>query len=399
MGPSPSILIREGAIFSPCMKKDKNIFESFHRTKEEEKQSGCCIRMDNSGCVQTIQSKCSNKTSVWLKDRHKVSGPVCGQDPNYCLDTNKSWSENITDWPICNRVNRTRFFTATEPNMRCKVQGSISFHIIYYLNLMTYSLKARPCCVGIYGKCILASREYCEFVKGVYHTKAALCSQVNCMNDVCGLIPFEKEPNQLYRLVISLFLHAGLFQIIISLYIQYRFMAVFEEAYGTRKIIALYLISGIGGNLASALFLPTSPEIGPMGAFFGILSLLLYDIISNWNMFDNPCRTFFKVSGFLPIFFVLGLFFPWINNFSNTFGFIFGLLTVFLILPNNYRNKSFWISLLLLLCLFGLLTFLFYNSHYVQPLPRFVSFLNCIPLTSSWCSNMDISYKEINTLN
>ena len=161
----------------------------------------------------------------------------------------------------------------------------------------------------------------------------------------------------------------------------------------------LYLISGVGGNLASSIFLPMTPEIGPMGAFFGILSLLLYQIITNWDHFANPCSTFFKVSGFLPLFFILGLFFPWINNFSNTFGFIYGFLTVFLILPNKYRKRSFFISIILLSLLTALLLFLFYNSHYVEPYFSKFKYLNCIPITGSWCSSMDIAYKEIKALN
>ena len=36
-------------------------------------------------------------------------------------------------------------------------------------------------------------------------------SQVNCLDDVCGLISFvrEDEPDQFYRIWLSLFLHAG----------------------------------------------------------------------------------------------------------------------------------------------------------------------------------------------
>ena len=35
--------------------------------------------------------------------------------------------------------------------------------------------------------------------------------QVNCLDDVCGLISFvrEDEPDQFYRIWLSLFLHAG----------------------------------------------------------------------------------------------------------------------------------------------------------------------------------------------
>ncbi len=160
----------------------------------------------------------------------------------------------------------------------------------------------------------------------------------------------------------------------------------------------LYGISGIGGNLASAIFLPETPEIGPMGAFFGILSLLLYQVISNWDLLHKPFFIFLKTSCCLPIIFVLGFFVPWINNFSNIFGFIFGSLTVPLMQPNNYKNKSFYISLTLLLLLSSSLFVFFYNSHLVEPYLDSFKYLNCLPLTEKWCS-MDVGLKEIKVLN
>ncbi|KAI2801861.1 Inactive rhomboid protein 2 [Blomia tropicalis] len=271
-GPTPSVLIRLGSIFTPCMRNEKLTYDNMERVKQMEKDSGCCLRMDNSGCVQTQKSKCSKKTSYFLKNSNKP-GPVCGQDPNYCSDNvGKKWPQNITDWPICNQKNLTFISKTNDYHMKCKV-------------------KARPCCIGIYGKCIMASREYCDFMKGTFNPKATLCSQVSCMNDVCGLTRFKNEPNQRYRLILSLFLHAGVIQILISIIMQHFFMSVLEETYGTRKIILLYFISGVGGNLASSIFLPLTPEIGPMSTFFGLLSLLIYlnciPIAEGWCSLDT----------------------------------------------------------------------------------------------------------------
>ena len=123
LGPSPSILIRQGAIFPPCMKREELIYDAKRVKKEQEDKSGCCIRLDNSGCVQAVQSKCSKRTSVWLKSKGQP-GPICGQDPRYCLDASKPWPANVSDWPICNRNNRTMILTGQDRHMKCKVQGS-----------------------------------------------------------------------------------------------------------------------------------------------------------------------------------------------------------------------------------------------------------------------------------
>lgn len=241
IGPRTSVLIRSGAIFSPCMKKVKHINDAIEKMKKLEGETGCCIRLDNSGCVQTPQMSCSRRTSVWIKYKNN-SGPLCGQDPKYCSGS-ENWPSKITEWPICRKGNNTISVARSDNHIKCKVQGNF---ITMHLNINSYiyiCLTAKPCCIGIYGKCQLVSEEYCTFVKGTFHPKARLCSQVSCLNDVCGLISFEKKPNQMYRLVLSLCQHAGIIQIIITIAIQYYFQAVIEETYGTRKVLRKFIFA------------------------------------------------------------------------------------------------------------------------------------------------------------
>ena len=48
-------------------------------------------------------------------------------------------------------------------------------------------------------------------MRGYFHDTANLCAQVDCMQDVCGMIDFlnPKSPDQVYRLFTSIFIHAG----------------------------------------------------------------------------------------------------------------------------------------------------------------------------------------------
>lgn len=41
------------------MRKDPNLFRVLALDRDEERRTGCCIRDDSSGCVQTIPEKCS----------------------------------------------------------------------------------------------------------------------------------------------------------------------------------------------------------------------------------------------------------------------------------------------------------------------------------------------------
>lgn len=109
------------------MRKDKTIEKKKETLKLMENNSGCCIRNDLTGCVQSIESKCSNKTSFWIKWANKP-GPVCGLDPEYCLhfqnDNFKQSNKNITNWPICLKNNNDKI--SSSPNnlhMKCRVQG------------------------------------------------------------------------------------------------------------------------------------------------------------------------------------------------------------------------------------------------------------------------------------
>lgn len=56
-------LIHLGAKFSPCIRRDVKIAERMQHDKYEEKESGCCVQNDNSGCVQTHRKDCSVRKS------------------------------------------------------------------------------------------------------------------------------------------------------------------------------------------------------------------------------------------------------------------------------------------------------------------------------------------------
>ena len=77
----------------------------------------------------------------------------------------------------------------------------------------------RPCCIGLQGECVITTLEHCNLMRGFFHQDAHLCSQVDCMQDVCGMIDFlnPKNPDQVYRLFTSIFIHAGFVERIFTL--------------------------------------------------------------------------------------------------------------------------------------------------------------------------------------
>jgi len=51
------------------------------------------------------------------------------------------------------------------------------------------------------------------------------------------------------------------------------------------RIGPLYIISGIGGSLLSALFIESTIEVGASGALFGLLGAMLSELITNWTIY------------------------------------------------------------------------------------------------------------------
>lgn len=387
IGPSSEDLIHLGAKFSPCIRQDKQIVDLIQRAKDLEKESGCCVQNDNSGCVQTLRSDCSETLATFIKwnnepvDMSRSSGAVCHQDPRVCEEPASAephvWPDDITQWPLCTYPkswNHTGY-----RHMDCKIKG-------------------RPCCIGTKGRCEITTREYCSFMHGYFHEDATLCSQVHCLDDVCGLLPFLNPdiPDQFYRLWLSLFLHAGLLHCVVSVVFQMTILRDLEKLAGWARISIIYIFSGITGNLASALFLPYRAEVGPAGSQFGLLACLFVELFQGWQMLERPWKAFLKLLGIVLFLFMCGLL-PWIDNIAHIFGFLSGLLLSFAFLPyvtfgtfDKYRKRILiGVSMVAYIGLFSSLIVWFYiypiNWHWLEH-------LTCLPFTNKFCERYDIDH-------
>lgn len=80
------------------------------------------------------------------------------------------------------------------------------------------------------------------------------------------MIPFyfPLTPDQFYRLWTSLFLHAGILQLVITVVLQYLMMRDLEKLTGSLRIGIIYIGSGMGGNLASAIFVPYRADVSKL---------------------------------------------------------------------------------------------------------------------------------------
>ncbi|CAO1404217.1 unnamed protein product [Diamesa serratosioi] len=374
-GPRSNDLVHLGAKFAACMRRDTKILDVMAKTKRQERETACCIRNDDSGCVQSSQADCSvrglwptQKTiSTWKKwspgdsgPGGRISGSVCGLDPKYC-DAPASiapyeWPDDITKWPICRKTNsfshRFRLKDHTAEHMVCEVIG-------------------HPCCTGVYGECRITTKEYCDFVNGYFHEEASLCSQVSCLSNVCGMFPFMSQdvPDQFYRLFTSLCLHAGILHLAITVAFQHIFLSDLERLLGPMRTAIVYIGSGIAGNLTSAILVPYRPEVGPLASFAGVISSLSVLLtFCHWKQLKKPYLALIKLLLIAAALFGMGTL-PWQQNFAGLIGgLVFGSALTFALVPfvniSKYNRKSkinlIWSCLLIHLVIYVAMFVIFY---------------------------------------
>jgi len=148
--------------------------------------------------------------------------------------------------------------------------------------------------------------------------------------------PCIREEGQWWRFIAPVFLHAGIIHIVMNLFMQVRVGFSLERQYGALRIAPVYLGAGVLGNLMSATFLPNLPSVGASGALFGLVGLLLIDLIKNWNSLQSPCLALCEYMCQLIVTLVIGLL-PFVDNFAHIGGFIAGILLSIVFLPNNRR--------------------------------------------------------------
>lgn len=116
-------------------------------------------------------------------------------------------------------------------------------------------------------------------------------------------------------------------------------------------------------------------------------------------MLRHPYRALFKHLAIAGILFIIGLL-PWFDNFSSFFGFLFGFLLSYAILPfvslgeYDRQKKIFiiWVCLITCAFLFLLLVLFFYVIPVYDC--EFCGYFNCLPLTRDFCSAQNINFKR-----
>ncbi|KAF4553801.1 Rhomboid-like protein 3 [Elsinoe fawcettii] len=168
-------------------------------------------------------------------------------------------------------------------------------------------------------------------------TTTATGDGVTCtLAELCGFnglnIPSEygrdnqAQPNQWFRFITPIFLHAGIIHIGFNLLLQLTLGRDMELAIGSLRFALVYMSAGIfgfvlGGNFAANGIAST----GASGSLFGVLALNLLDLLYTWQTRRKPIKDLAFIIVDIAIAFVLGLL-PGLDNFSHIGGFLTGLV-------------------------------------------------------------------------
>lgn len=157
------------------------------------------------------------------------------------------------------------------------------------------------------------------------------------------------ETGQWWRLVTSVFLHFSAMHLLLNCWVLWDIGKLVERILGHFRFGLAYLVSGVGGSIASMIFAAESSiSAGASGAVFGIFGALLGITLVRPKML--PLVELSKHRNLIAAFFVINLFIalanPWIDLGAHVGGFVAGIACGFVLSRDIYveRLKFPWLQ-------------------------------------------------------
>ena len=99
---------------------------------------------------------------------------------------------------------------------------------------------------------------------------------VQTVYDFGGVLGYEiqVDPSQSWRLLAAMFVHVGLQHFVLNMVTLYFIGRIAEDLFGSKAFLALYLLSGLMGNLFVLVFSPLAVAAGASTALFGIFGAI-----------------------------------------------------------------------------------------------------------------------------
>jgi rhomboid protease GluP len=154
-----------------------------------------------------------------------------------------------------------------------------------------------------------------------------------------ALVPVLVAQGEAWRLLSSMFLHAGFAHLALNMLSLYFLGSFIEGAFGRGRYLALYLLSGISGGLAYLYFGAfDGAAVGASGAIFGLLGGVLgYSLRRGTFSWQNPLIRQLLILLALNLY--LGFSIANISNTAHIGGLLGGIAFGWLVAPTVYTQK------------------------------------------------------------
>lgn len=184
--------------------------------------------------------------------------------------------------------------------------------------------------------------------------------------------PYNMKKGYVWLFITPAFMHASFMHIFSNIVSTLIFGMSFETTVGVFKTLLIYLLSGIGGNLFSAL-VSDNLSVGASTCIMGLLGGHLAFLILNWDALRPlgflRCQMVFLLSVVILMNLLIGLGSPsLIDNFGHFGGFLVGLFASFSFLTpmevSGYQQRLKKINIGLLVSYFTIGFVLFYTIRH-----------------------------------
>jgi rhomboid protease GluP len=172
------------------------------------------------------------------------------------------------------------------------------------------------CCVHHY-----TSTSSASVTEGLFST--FVNDQTPQLRELGAITSDALKPHEYWRLFTAVFLHGGVFHLLLNVWALLQFGIVFEQTFGSRPLVIVWIVAGVLGSATSALFIDARIGVGASGAIFGICGALL--MMLQRERWQRRLRSRIVAWSIATI--ILGFYSPHIDNAAHIGGLIGGLLT------------------------------------------------------------------------
>lgn len=157
------------------------------------------------------------------------------------------------------------------------------------------------------------------------------------------------QNGEIYRLVTSMFLHAGIIHIFFNMYSLYYIGSKVEDFFGKWKYLTIYLLSGIAGSLLSIAFSNDNVvSVGANGVIFGLFGSLIYFAYNYRGYIATIIRS--QVIPIVVYNLIIGFFISGIDMWAHIGGLIGGMIISNML--GTIENKKYELTNILLFIIY-----------------------------------------------